>query len=87
MVLDEFLYFPTSNSVQPVIEVELTDAFSEPVVEELLYVVSALQDKHMHDGVLLHEERVIGIFVSSILFQVPISGRLSDFTFSFRRVL
>ena len=23
----------------------------------------------MHDGVLLHEERVIGIFVSSILFQ------------------
>ena len=80
---DEFLYFPTSNRVQVVTQpeqVEPADAFSEPVVGELPYVVSASQDKHMYDGVLLDEERVIGLFVSFISPQVPCSGNLSDFT-------
>jgi hypothetical protein len=66
---EEFLYFPTSNRVQVVNrseQVEPADAFSEPVVGELPYVVSASQDKHIYDGVLLDEERVIGIFVSFI---------------------
>ena len=78
-----FLYFPTSNRVQVATQpeqVEPADAFSEPVVRELPYVVSASQDKHIYDGVLLDEERVIGIFVSFISSQVPCSGNLSDFT-------
>jgi len=73
---NEFLYFPTSNRVQVVTQpeqVEPADAFSELVVGELQYVVSASQDKHIYDGVLLDEERVIGIFVIFISSQVPSS--------------
>ena len=73
---DEFLYFPTSNGVQVVTQpeqVEPVDAFSEPVVGELPYVVSASQNRHMYDGVLLDEERVIGVIVSFISFRAPLS--------------
>ncbi|KIM37681.1 hypothetical protein M413DRAFT_448215 [Hebeloma cylindrosporum] len=65
---DEFLYFPTSNRVQVVTQperVEPTDAFSEPVIGKLPYVVSASQGKHVYDGVLLDEERVIGIITGA----------------------
>ena len=67
---DEFPYFPTSNRVQVVNrseQVEPADAFSEPVIGRLPYVMSASQDKHMYDGLLLDEERVIGIIVSLFL--------------------
>ena len=73
---DDFLYFPTPNRVQVITkpeQVEPAEAFSEPVVGELPYVVSASQ--HMYDGVLLDEERVIGMIVCFILLsyiQVPI---------------
>lgn len=67
---DQFLYIPTSNRVQVVDRpeqlVEPADAFSEPVVGELPYAVSASQERYMYHGVLLDEERVIGIFVSFI---------------------
>jgi len=76
--LDDFLYFPTPNRLQVITkpeQVEPAEAFSEPVVGELPYVVSASQNKHVYDGVLLDEERVIGIIVCFILLsylQVPI---------------
>ena len=73
----------TANRVQVVTQpeqVEPANDFSEPVVGKPPYVVSAWQDKHMYDGVLLDEEWIIAIFVSFILFQVPFSGHFSDFT-------
>ena len=38
-------------------------------------------DKHTYYGVLLDEERVIGVFVSFISFQAPFLGHFSDFPF------